>query len=80
MLAADTERIGNSIINDLQNQQEKLLGTRNIIQDTKVVTNTARKLLNAIGNRALLLKFMLVFLNLIFLVLICMLIYFIIKK
>lgn len=55
-LVANSEQIGNSIITDMERQKETLKEAQGKVQDTRQITLDARKILKAMGNRAVMHK------------------------
>ena len=53
---SETEQIGDIIVNDLENQREKLIGAGENVTETKQSTHIARRALNLISRRVLIQK------------------------
>ena len=78
---SETEQIGDSIVNDLENQREKLIGAGENVTGTKESTHTARRALNLISKRVLIQKiFLLVLILLLFITIWVLLYYGIIRR
>lgn len=60
-LIAQTENVGNTVIQDLTNQKEKLLDAREKVKETKNFTTEARRVLRVMGNRAVMHKICIAF-------------------
>lgn len=55
-LVATTENIGNTVIQDLGSQREKLVDAKEKVKETKNFTTEARRVLKIMGNRAIMHK------------------------
>jgi uncharacterized protein YdcH (DUF465 family) len=59
---ANTEKVGETIITDMENQKELLKDARTKVKETKTFTSEARRVLRQMGNRAILHKIFIYFL------------------
>jgi vesicle transport through interaction with t-SNAREs 1 len=72
----ETEEIGDTIVSDLENQREKLIGAGDNVTETKHNTHTARRALNLISKRVLIQKIFLLILILLLFITIWVLLYY----
>jgi vesicle transport through interaction with t-SNAREs protein 1 len=76
ILLANTENIGNTIIDNMEAQKETLQGAQTKVQETKGFTDQAKDVLRQMGNRAIVHKMCVMFTILVLLAAICGLIYY----
>ena len=76
MLVAQTEGVGNVIIDDLALQKETLYGAKGKVEETKQFTLDAKGILKMMGRRAILHKIIMVFIILFLFAMICVVIYY----
>lgn len=76
ILVADTGKVGEMIILDLESQREKLLGAQGNVQTMQSSTATAKRVLSSMSRLTLTLKVFLVFVNFLLFCLIGMLAYY----
>jgi vesicle transport through interaction with t-SNAREs protein 1 len=55
-MIANTEKVGTTIITDMESQKETLKGAQEKVQETRSITGEARKILKQMGNRAIMHK------------------------
>jgi vesicle transport through interaction with t-SNAREs 1 len=72
----ETEQIGDTIVSDLENQREKLIGAGENVTETKSNTHTARRALNLISRRVLIQKIFLLILILLLFITMWVLLYY----
>jgi vesicle transport through interaction with t-SNAREs protein 1 len=60
-LVAQTEKVGDTIITDMENQKEVLLDAKSKVKETKYFTTEARRVLRQMGNRAIIHKICIAF-------------------
>lgn len=60
-LIAQTEKVGDNVLADLENQKETLMDARDKVKETKDFTTEARRVLKTMGNRAILHKICVMF-------------------
>lgn len=73
---SETEQIGDTIVSDLEDQREKLIGAKENVTGTKQSTHIARRALNLISKRVLIQKIFLLILILLLFVTIWVLLYY----
>ncbi len=55
-LVANTEKVGDTIIKDMENQKETLMDAQSKVKETKYFTSEARRVLRQMGHRAIIHK------------------------
>lgn len=79
-VAVETEEIGNGVLRDLENQRETLTRARGRLRDTDSELGRSSRLLNTMVMRYMRDKFVLVAIGTVFLLVICVSIYFSLTK
>lgn len=72
----DTEKLGDTVLSDLESQREKLLSAQEKVQDTTTITFSAKNVLRQMGNRAIREKICIIFTILVLLIVIGVILYY----
>ena len=72
----DTEKLGDTVLGDLESQREKLLYAQEKVQDTSSITFSAKNVLRQMGNRAIRQKICIYFTILVLFIIIGLILYY----
>lgn len=61
VVLAQTEKVGNTILSDMESQKETLMAAHEKVTETRTFTADARKVLRTMGNRAIMHKVCVIF-------------------